>query len=434
MTTPDPRLRRVLEDRSHDVHVVGGLAERAIARERSNRRRELTTAVAVGALALAVAVPVGWNAMRSEVPRQAPASTSGVTLPSSAASTPTTSPSPQPRATPTIQATGAPDAARLVPAKGAPTATTDLGYVTDGVYIEGSTRITLPPGLQDPQWVARLGDGVLAVPARGGDYVVVDAQGRRGDSIMTISGAVIGDNRSHVAAVDRNEDLVYYDSSGAEIARLTAEQCECSTEESHGSWEPVGIVGPLVYANRSHDQGHVIWNTATGEVARAEGTIALFHEAGLLALMSDLDDAAGDGDRICSELVDLDTGTTRWRLCGPIHFTGFSPEGDYLIGTGAIDGIDPHRTTGKLDPLVVLRTEDARFVLRGGGDGTDPTTDGVHSARMGRDHSLTVVTSSSDGVALQRCALDGSCAVVTDPRVPLEVDGEPVAPYLLSAN
>ena len=53
---------------------------------------------------------------------------------------------------------------------------------------------------------------------------------------------------------------------------------------------------------------------------------------------------------------------------------------------------------------------------------------------MDRDRSLTVETASSRGRALQRCELDGVCAVVTEPKPPIETVGDPAAPYLLSAN
>ena len=127
---------------------------------------------------------------------------------------------PSATAIPTIQATDAGDA--VGSATGTPTATTGLGYVTDNVYIEGFTRIALPQELHNPQWVARLGDGIVAVPTRGGDYMVVDAKGHLGRSIPTLSGAVVGDDRSHLVALDRAEDLVYYDSTGAAVARLAA--------------------------------------------------------------------------------------------------------------------------------------------------------------------------------------------------------------------
>jgi hypothetical protein len=436
MNTLDPRLKDVLDERGRGVQVaVSDLADRAIARDRRNRRRELAGMAAAAALALAVAAPVGLDLLGPDRAGQIPAvpSPSVVSTQVTPDPSPTTG-APQPQTTPTMQVTGVGDAVRVTLADGAPTATTDLGYVSDSVYTEGSTSIALPAELKNPQSVARLGDGLLAVPTMGGDYVVVDARGRAGKSIATVSAPVVGDNRSHVAALDRAEDLVYYDSSGTEVARLEAAQCECSTEEAHGSWQPVGIVGPLVYANRGHDKGHAVWNTATGEVVRAKGTIALFNEEALLALVTAGSDVAGDGDSFCRELVDLNTGTTRWRLCGAVHFTGFSPDGEYLVGTGLMDGIDPERTTGKFPGLVVLRTMDASFVLQGGSDGTDQSTRGVGTTRMSRDHSLTVVTWSSDGIALQRCELNGSCAVITEPKVALEAGGDPIPPYLLSAN
>lgn len=434
MNTNDPRLHDLFDEQIQGVRIsVDDLADRAIARDRRNRRREVATGMAAGALALAVALPLGWNALGTNRASQVPASPSSVVstspVPSqSTATTPTT-----PTAIPTIQATGATGATLVQLASGPTSATTDLGHLEGNVYVEGSLKIPLPKSLEDPQWIARLGDGMVAVPTRGGDLTIVDASGHTGKSIATISAPVIGDQRSHLVALATNEDLVYYDATGSEVARLTAARCECTSAASHGSWEPVGIIGAVVYANRGHDKGHVRWDTATGEVIRAEGTIDLLNEATGIALVTVPGEVAGDGDLVCRELVDLDTGITRWRLCGAVHFTSFSPDGAYLVGTGLLGGINPEATSGRFGALVVLRTEDAKFALEGGVDGTSPQAVGIVTARMSADQSLTVETSNSAGHGLQRCELDGSCAVITEPS-PVDPDLEPGSGYLLSSQ
>ena len=74
MNSIDPRLKDVLDEQGHRVHVsVPDLADRAIARDRRNRRREVALMAAGAALALAIAVPVAVDLVGSNRATQVPA-------------------------------------------------------------------------------------------------------------------------------------------------------------------------------------------------------------------------------------------------------------------------------------------------------------------------------------------------------------------------
>ncbi|NUQ32677.1 MAG: hypothetical protein HOP99_07670, partial [Dermatophilaceae bacterium] len=151
----DPELKDALDRRSEGVRVVGDLAERAIARDRSNRRRELGATVLGAGLVLAFAMPVASlhraqgttipaGPMQTTTSTTAPTptgTTNGSTVPSS--TTPAAG-SATPTTIPTLRPTGAPDAASLRPASGPVTGTTDIGYVVDGTYHRGAASIRLP--------------------------------------------------------------------------------------------------------------------------------------------------------------------------------------------------------------------------------------------------------------------------------------------------
>ncbi|NUR15643.1 MAG: hypothetical protein HOQ13_04945, partial [Dermatophilaceae bacterium] len=170
----DPELKDALDRRSEGVRVAGDLAERAIARDRSNRRRELGATVLGAGLVLAVALPLAVAAMHRDRDTTIPAgptqttasttaptptgTTTGSTVPSS---TTAAAGSPTPTTIPTLRPTGAPDAASLRPASGPVTGTTDIGYVVDGTYHRGATTIRLPQDLRSTGYVARLGEGLL---------------------------------------------------------------------------------------------------------------------------------------------------------------------------------------------------------------------------------------------------------------------------------
>src|SRR5689334_13723818 len=109
----DPELKDALDRQSEGVRVVADLAERAIARDRSNRRRELGATVLAAGLVLAVALPVAVASLNrgqgTTIPAGPTQSTTSRTTGSPEPSQPpaTTAPA-TPTSIPTLRPTGAP--------------------------------------------------------------------------------------------------------------------------------------------------------------------------------------------------------------------------------------------------------------------------------------------------------------------------------------
>ncbi|MEW1952163.1 hypothetical protein [Terrabacter sp. NPDC080008] len=447
MSDVDPNLKDVLGDRAARVRVVSNLAERAIERDRSNRRRELGVGALAAGLVLAVAVPVGWAAIGSEGGRALPAgptvSTSvptpvrtGVAPTDPNSTNPTATTRPTPTSIPTLTPDGSAPVRPFRPATGGVTGTTAVPYVVDGVIHDGPRTVKVPAKFQTGQ-LARVAGGRWLVT---GTVTLVsyllDASGtsmKRLDGTPKVSSdgtvIVVGDDRGGLAA---------YDAEGRQIATLGAKACQCAGTGAQYSpgLVPVGIVGSTVYAQRGSLGSSLSWDVGTGKTQRIAGHITAVDAAQRTAVIApDPNTAPKD---YCNELRDLDTGLTRWRLCAPILIRSFSSDGSYLLGTGTIDGIDPSQLSAdgkrfRYGTLVVVRTSDAALVLQGG---TDPSGKGSPSTyRLGGDSALTAqvaVTPSQRN--LQRCTLDGVCEVVAPAR-PRNTDiPDADEPYVLSSN
>ncbi|NUO35998.1 MAG: hypothetical protein HOQ27_13185, partial [Dermatophilaceae bacterium] len=346
--------------------------------------------------------------------------TTGSTVPSS---TTAAAGSPTPTTIPTLRPTGAPDAASLRPASGPVTGTTDIGYVVDGTYHRGATTIRLPQDLRSTGYVARLGEGLLVSGPDG--HTVVGTDGRAGAAIAASQQTPrISDDGTHVLANDPDGDLVYADSTGAPIATLKARS------KNDSGYYPAGLVGTTAYASRPGTGRSVAWDVGTGAVRSLEGELGFVNAASGLGLSYAGGDAAGDGSRSCTILLELSSGRQLWRLCGPLRMLGFSDDGQYVLATGHVDGF----RDWLFGSLVVVRASDGAIVLQGGGLQADAEDD-VVGARMGADHQLTVQVWNGDRRSLQRCGLDGACEVVGAAR-PLPNPGVPAepGPYILSEN
>ncbi len=423
----DPELKSALVRQSEGVRVVTDLAERAIARDRSNRRRELGAAVLGAGLVLAVAVPVAVGSLNRDPATTIPAgptrsqSTTGRTTeappPSQTGST-----APTPTSIPTIRATGAPGAASLRPASGPVTGTTAVGYLVDGTYHQGTTTIRLPEELRTTDYVARLGDGVLVSGPDG--HTVVGADGRKRAVIASSQQRPrVGDDGAHVLAGDADGNLVYADSSGKPIASLKPRST------SDAGYSPAGLVGTTAYAARPGTGRSIAWDVETGAVRSLEGELSFVNAPSGLGLSFVGGDAGGDGSKSCQMLVDLATGREIWRLCGPLQMLGFSDDGQYLLANGHVDGFRDW-TFGS---LVVVRAADGVVVLQAGGP--EMGADEIVAARLGADQQLTVQVWNGTRRNLQRCGLDGTCEVVGASR-PLpnpDVPDEP-GPYVVADN
>lgn len=431
MSDVDPNLRDVLGERAAGVRVVAGLAERAIERDRSNRRRELGVAALAAGLVLAVAVPVGWASMGSGGNRPLPAGpTLSTRMPTSAPTStpgqPTTPPrrsvttSTTPTSIPTLRPTGAADAAQLAPATGAPTTATDAGYVADGVFHRGTTTIQLPQDLRTPSFVARLGDGLLVSGPQG--WTVVRRDGRKGPVITASQQSPhVAADLQHVLLNDPGGTLIYADSTGKTLATLAPR----STDTGYYA---AGLVGTTAYAARPDTGTSIAWDVATGRVTPVKGELSAVNAITSTGIAYQKADARPDGSNSCSALVDLASGRDLWRMCAPLRFLGFSDDGAYLLATGHVDGLSPWR----FPSLVVIRASDGAIVLQGDPAKADPANGGV-GAHLGGDERLTLQVGSGQSGTLQSCGLDGSCAVVgkaqqlpTDPATP--------GPYVLSTN
>ena len=443
MSDIDPELKAVLAERGEGVRVVAGLAERAIARDRSNRHRELGVAALGAGLVLAVAVPLTWSAVTPTGSRPLPvgpsqSTTAPTTLPSPSPSTPpatsgrTPATPTSPTAIPTLRSTGAPSAAELQPATGPVTGTTDIGYVADGVFHEGKRKIRLPAAFRVVNTVSALGDGLLVDAAN--RVVVLNADGQVVRDLPALQGPiVVAPDRSHALVTDRGGSLLYLDSSGNQVARLAA------AKGGAAGWQVAGLAGSTAYAVNSDQTSSVAWDLPSGRTTTIRGAIGPIDTAGRRAIVTASLSAGAPGFG-CQRLVDLPSNRTVWNLCGPLWFTSFSPDGTHLLGRGFSDGQPPelfNGPTGKplYQQFVVAQADNGRVVLQGGGDGSQ-ATGSVTSARFGTDGSITAqVTAADQQRGLQRCSLEGQCEVVGaagpswQPDIP-----EAAGPYLLAEN
>ncbi|GAA6525657.1 hypothetical protein [Intrasporangium sp. DVR] len=439
MNTTDPRLKDLFAERSQRVHVVGDVAERAIARDRANRRREITTAVAAGGLALAVAVPVGWNVMRPDGVRPAPAvstsegptSTQPVPSPSPSQNTTTGEPTNRPTSIPTITLSGAPAAATLDPSDDPsdPGGETAVAYVIDGELHDGQSRIALPEALARPNQVARLADRLVLLVTNDG-VTVVDSSGAVLTDLPGGRAVALSSDRAHFILTGDSGDLTYHDARGRQVARLSAETCKCGTDGgAPGGYQgAVGLVGTTAYATKGSTGKTVAWDVETGATKELPGLYRLIDQDRAVAIVQIGGEA---GDTPCYDLRDLTTGTRRWRVCGPVLMQSFSLDGQYVVGTGAVDGL---RSSVTYPTVLVWRTTDGELLLESG----DPFGPGPWSvsARAATGQDIAVQVGHADGTrSLQRCTLEGSCEVIAPARPRWQSDiPEGDDPYVLSLN
>lgn len=452
MNAMDPRLKDVLEERGRGVQVsVSDLADRAIARDRRNRRRQVAGMAVAAALALAVAVPIGWNSLRP-VRLQQPAgtSTTPAPAPTNQTGTPTPDPSPSasndnptpadpttPVAIPTVIASGDAAPVQLTPATGAATTTTDAGYVVDGIYHEGNRTIPLPAALRQSGHVLRVGDGILVFdPDEGRSYQLL---GPTGSLLARIpaGGVVVAADRQHFLASTLDADLAYYDARGKKLAQLDASTCECTIEGSGGGYTPAGLLGTTAYGLAMDGRTTVAWDVVTDQLSRIKGSLSLVGPTGA-GLITWPDRTPETLEDWCQELRDLTSGATLWRLCGPVLLTSFSDDGSHLVGTGHIDGMPDallDQGTFRYPSLVVVDASTGQIIAEGGSLEQGSAGSFV-SAHLGEGGRLTAQVDGTDGLrSLQVCSLDGSCEVAA-PAKPRWSDGYPEGndPYILAAN
>lgn len=438
MSDMDQRLKRALDEHTEGVRVVADLADRAIARDRSNRRRELGVAALAAGLVLAVAVPVGWGALRPTGARPLPVG------PSQTTTAPTGRPSPTaprtttatPTAIPTLTASGAPAPVTARFTTGPVTATPSAPYVVDGVIHDGTKTLRVQPAgrwgalaqLEGGRWLLTDADSLVTT--------VVDDQGA---FIFEITGTTrVSQYGTLIASSDVKGNLHAYASWGDELGSLAAATCACSGNGGgmFPGYEVIGVVGRTVYANRGDADSSVAWDLTTDQTRQLPFRLDVVDPAQGTTVVSVAQE--GSSASPCHELRDLLTGAKRWRLCGPLVFRSFSTNGAYLLATGLIDGLDgsqlnPDRSF-RYGGLVVVRTSDAAIVLEGSGDATTGNGSPV-TYRMGDDGTITVQVGEAAGARnLQRCTLDGACEVVA-PALPRSSDiPEGDDPYFLSTN
>ncbi|GAA2740261.1 hypothetical protein GCM10009868_01780 [Terrabacter aerolatus] len=437
----DQQLKRALGEHTEGVRVVADLAERAIARDRSNRRRELGVAGLAAGLVLAVAVPMGWGALRPTGVRPLPVG------PSQSTTAPTDSPSPSssrattaptPTAIPTVTADGAPAPVTARFAAGEPTATTDIPYVVRGVIHQGTEQTAVDRAISGGTLATLAGGRWLVGQGDLGVHRVVQPLDLPTVRLPAGQATVSGDG--NLIVVETQGTLRAYDGSGTFVRTLPASACGCAVAGSEGSspgFEVVGIIGSVVYANRGYRMDGVAWDAASGDRRAVSRRLALVDGATGTALTAQ--DPNLQSARTCHELVDLETDRIRWRLCGPLLFRSFSSDGRYLLATGQFEGPDgtelnPDRSF-KYGGLVVVRTSDAAVVLEGGGSASGASGSAV-TYRMGADDTITVQVGSANGTRnLQRCTLNGVCEVVA-PALPRDRGDIPEGedPYFLSTN
>ena len=434
MNSPDPRLKDLLDERGQGVHVTGDLAERAIARDRANRRRQLTTAVAAGALAVAVAVPIGWNLIGSNR-IQVPANPSPTVVSTGPVPTPSlTTGSPKPQTTPTMTARGADGSVIVNPTGGRVTGSSPIAYLVDGEFRDGSRTVRLPD-VGTATFVARVADGGILV---GGQVdfqsvlFVFDADGTEINRLAAVSRAVVSDDGSHFLASNEAGDLGYYDVTGKQLNHLSSESCDCSVDGAPGGYEAVGLIGTTAYAAERNNQfASVTWDVTGTTTTDVDARITAVNAARQIGLVTP--SGLKESEQQCQELWDLRTLRPVWRLCHPLRITTFSGDGSYLLAHGHVDGLGHEWTkpdgTFFYEPVVVIRTDDAAVVLQ--------VASGQSFAMDGSSGKVTVQHSAGqDKSVLSTCTLEGSCEVVA-PAVspnPGPYDPSDLPPYVLSDN
>lgn len=435
MNSPDHRLKNLFDERGQGVNVTGDLAERAIARDLANRRRQLTTAVAAGALAVAVAVPIGWNLIGSNRASQVPANPSPTVVSTGPVPTPSlTTGSPKPQTTPTIMARGADGSVIVDPTGGPVTGPSPIAYLVDGEFRDGSRTVRLPD-VGTATFVAHVGDGGILV---GGQVdfqsvlFVFDADGTEITRLPTVSRAVVSDDGSHFLASNQAGDLGYYDATGKQLNRLSAESCDCAVDGSPGGYEAVGLIGTTAYAAERNNQfASVKWDVTGTTTTDIDARIAAVNAARQIALVTP--SGLKQSEQQCQELWDLRTLRPMWRLCHPLRITTFSGDGSYLLAHGQVDGLGHEWVkpdgTFFYEPVVLIRTDDAEVVLQ--------VASGQSFAMDGTSGKVTVQHSVGQGKsALSTCTLEGSCEVVAPAVSPNPGPYDPAdhPPYVLSDN
>jgi hypothetical protein len=440
MSHIDPELRDALDRQSEGVRVVADLAERAIARDRSNRRRELGGAALVAGLVLAVAVPVGWGAVRGTTDHPLPVG------PSVSTTAPTGSPfpsstgasAPTPTTIPTLTANGAPAPVNARFATGPVTAKPTTPYIVGGVIHDG-TKEKAVGDVAAGGYLASLAGGRWLVAERGtGEFRVLQPLGLPTVRLGTGKATVSTDGT--LIVIERLGTLRAYDASGTWIRTLSASACDCAVSGADGpspGFEAVGVIDSTVYANRGFTGASVAWDVVGGDTSAVKHRLALVDARTGTALTAQ--NPNEPSARTCHELIDLATDHTLWRLCGPLVFRSFSSDGRYLLATGYIDGLDesqlnPDRTF-RYGGLVIVRTSDAAVVLEGG-SGAPGTEGSPVTYTMSDDETFAVQVGSTTGQRnLQRCDLTGACVVVAPSRERDQLDiPEGDDPYYLSIN
>jgi hypothetical protein len=448
----DPLLRGALEQQGGRVRVGAGLAERAIARDRSQRRRRAGVAALGAGLALAIAVPIVWSAWHPGPPRpvpvgptsrlpsepptgsSAPSDDRTRTLPPTGLATPTP-------VRPTVLVTGGAGATSLQPAPDGPVGSTAAVYLSGGVIHDGERTVPLPKSAASPTGLARTSAGYLVLGVRtqadGTGMLVVGTDGGVLTTRPGITAVAVSPDREHVLASDYEGNLALLDARGTVVRRLAASTCRCDAGSgASAGYDAVGVFGRTAYASRGFTATTLAWDLDDGTrhiisadvraVSPADGSV-------LVALNGPNDPLPGKPSDFCHELRGREATprSTRWRLCGPLLLGGFSDDGRHLFATGTIDGL-PHSQLAPggtfLNPhVVVVRTSDAGVDLVGGTAfaevaGTDP--EGV---------VVGVVVSRNGTSTVQRCGPDGRCTIVAPPLRPPNGD-DLFNPYLLSAN
>jgi hypothetical protein len=216
----------------------------------------------------------------------------------------------------------------------------------------------------------------------------------------------VAPDRAHAVIKNaKSGDLDYVDAAGTSLRALG--------NPGGPGYRAVGIVGTTVYAVDGAETSTLAWDVATDRTTTLKGAVNLLNAATNRALVHVPGSVSGDGDTFCSDLVDLSSGQQLWRFCGPLRFTGFSPDGAYLMAAGEVDGLDPARTTGEYPDLVVMRTDTMDIVLRSAGTVTQPGPAAFSAAALTADDSVLTVVTASGARSLQTCALStGACQVV----------------------
>lgn len=286
-----------------------------VGRARGIRRRRVAVSGLAAAAVLAVAVPLGLQAVGAPGASPAPDPANP-------------SPSPSRTAVPSVRPVG-----QLLTTDRPEVAEQSLTTVTPG-SIDPPAGASPVPVEMAYQSVVPLGDGWVAVHDDGGDLVVdrLDATGAVDGSYAVDEGGLTVSRDGSVVAWSDPDNRVVTMTDGAEPRELYRADgpVEVAAVAASGSCAPGTDDGCVVHVNRL-DRVESFTVTSQGDVAQTPGVawVTSVADDGRTAAMLEFDETGS-----CSGVLAAGSQRPQWRTCDYKDLT-FSPDGRFVSGIDA---------------------------------------------------------------------------------------------------